>query len=89
MPGPFAHPVEKGVRDPHRRHGIGHEDRGRFLAAGAGVVAAALWREAGIDKDEIEFEAVKAAAQGGDLCVVVDVEMLDPDLAARFVRELL
>src|ERR1051325_4897431 len=44
---------------------------------------------AGIDKDEIEFEVVEAAAQRGDLRVVVDVETFDPDLAAGLPRQLL
>src|ERR1051326_5504500 len=86
--GAAAHAVEKGVRDPKRRHRIGYKHRRGFLAGGAGGVAAALWRNAGIDKDEIEFETVEPAAQRGDLRIVIDVEVFDPDIAAGVLRPL-
>ena len=64
-------------------------DRGRLLARGACGVAAAPWGDPGIDKDEIEFATTEAAAQRGDLCVVIDVEMFGANVAAGLLRELL
>src|SRR5438045_1353819 len=87
--GAVAQAVEKRVRDPDRRHGIGHEYRGGLVATGTGGIAPALRRNPGIDEDEIEFEAVKAAAQRGDLRVVVDIEMFSTNFAAGLLRQFL
>jgi hypothetical protein len=77
------------VRDAHRRHRVCHKDRSCLLAARARGIAAARWGDPGIDKDEIEFDAVEAAAQRGNLGVVVDVEMFSANVAAGLLRQLL
>ena len=76
------------MRDPHRRHGICHEDSSRLVATGTGGIAPALRRDPGIDEDEIKEHAVEPAAQGGDLRIVVDVEMFSANVAAGLLRQL-
>src|SRR5438309_11846122 len=44
-------------------------------------------RDPGIDEDEIEGSVAESPAQGGDAGIVVDVELLDLDVAAGFRRE--
>src|SRR5260370_19556582 len=88
MPGP-SRTRSRNARA--RRTGATALVRNTFAASSreARRVVSFRRRDPGVDEDEVEDLAVEPLAHRGDRCIVVDVDMLDPDRAAGFRRQFL